>query len=591
MNKYSKRVERLLIVVALLFSVLFNSISVSAMIVEQCGDNVNWSLSGVTLTISGNGAMYDYGEGNFAPWYSQRESIEKVIISDGVTTIGSTAFYDCMNLKSVSMTNSVTSIGDMAFLECDSLEQISLSNNITYIGDASFKACGNLKNIILPSNLQKIGYEAFFQCESLSSISIPSSVTIMEEAVFRYCSNLLQVNFNASITTVPNWTFYGCTSLYSINFGEKVNFLGEDCFEDCENLSNISTSNSSDAVNNLLKEQIQEDVNNVDKVINSNGNGMQSTFKPENNDSIIQKDAVENDDVVISGSVTKNENGEIDSTIDAVIKDNDGWDEVINKTEEYIDKKGSYNDNSNVQVNVFINSGEKVDGFVLEEFAGQNVNLVINGDVTVEISCSQLDPNKNYKDFSLEYTLEKVENPTNSDQAVLNGCEGYYLKFKGAADFDITVKIHLGSTYARNYATLYQKDGDWQLMQSVKIDSNGNASFYLSSYDYLTKYLIGINIEGVDSSNALIPEDLYEEYGGLMDAYGNKYVITGSESRWGISVGQFTLILMAVMILIVSIVGITMYVMHKSKINKEKIRQEVMKGIKKDSNSKKDNLK
>ena len=49
------------------------------------------------LTISGEGAMEDYSVGG-QPWYAYRVSIKKVVIEDGVTSIGNNAFCECKNL-------------------------------------------------------------------------------------------------------------------------------------------------------------------------------------------------------------------------------------------------------------------------------------------------------------------------------------------------------------------------------------------------------------------------------------------------------------------------------------------------------------
>ena len=76
-----------------------------------CGDNVSWtfdSTAGV-LTISGSGAMTDNGSNN-SPFYGN-SAITKIIIEDGVTSIGTDAFSNCIFLVNVEIPSSVTSIG------------------------------------------------------------------------------------------------------------------------------------------------------------------------------------------------------------------------------------------------------------------------------------------------------------------------------------------------------------------------------------------------------------------------------------------------------------------------------------------------
>ncbi|MGM9551005.1 MAG: hypothetical protein ACI3XA_01990, partial [Clostridia bacterium] len=58
----------------------------------ECGDNVKWKLSSEgVLAISGEGDMYDYVPSD-VPWYDYRDNVKEVVISDGVTSIGDSAF-------------------------------------------------------------------------------------------------------------------------------------------------------------------------------------------------------------------------------------------------------------------------------------------------------------------------------------------------------------------------------------------------------------------------------------------------------------------------------------------------------------------
>ena len=103
-----------------------------------CGPNLKWYLTddGV-LTISGKGEMYDFS--NTAPWgYS---NIERIIIGDGVTTIGKYAFKDRRSLISVTIRNSVTTIGEYAFDGCSSLTYVTIPNSVTTIGAYAFRGC------------------------------------------------------------------------------------------------------------------------------------------------------------------------------------------------------------------------------------------------------------------------------------------------------------------------------------------------------------------------------------------------------------------------------------------------------------------
>ena len=89
--------------------------SVGTMFAESgtCDENLTWDLTDGVLTISGTGAMKDYGYGT-SPWYNN-SSITSVTIGNSVTSIGSSAFSGCSSLASVTIGNGVTEIGGRAF--------------------------------------------------------------------------------------------------------------------------------------------------------------------------------------------------------------------------------------------------------------------------------------------------------------------------------------------------------------------------------------------------------------------------------------------------------------------------------------------
>ena len=65
--------------------------------------------------------------------------------SYSVTSIGSSAFYGCVYLESVTIPNNVTSIGSSAFSECTSLESVTIPNSVTSIGERAFESCYSLE--------------------------------------------------------------------------------------------------------------------------------------------------------------------------------------------------------------------------------------------------------------------------------------------------------------------------------------------------------------------------------------------------------------------------------------------------------------
>ena len=176
----------------------------------KCGKQLNWSYNQKkeTLTISGTGAMDDYGSDSAkAPWYPYSLNMQAVVIKDGVTSIGKGAFSGCSKMKKVTVPGSVRGIGASAFSSCASLLSITLPTGITAIGTSVFQGCHQLKSVFIPGTVTSIGREAFSDCWDLKEISIPSSVKRIGYRAFYACASLDNIMVPASVTKIEDGAF------------------------------------------------------------------------------------------------------------------------------------------------------------------------------------------------------------------------------------------------------------------------------------------------------------------------------------------------------------------------------------------------
>jgi len=180
----------------LLLITLLVSLSAYAERSGTCGKNLQWKLTdeGV-LTITGIGEMKDWGR-NARPW-SPYSDVKQVIIGDGVTTIGSSAFSGCSSLTSLTIPNSVTDIGSSAFSGCSSLTSVTIGNSVTTIGSGAFFSCSSLTSVTIGNSVTEIGYYAFSGCSSLTSVTITNSVTTIGYYAFSGCKNVKQITVEA----------------------------------------------------------------------------------------------------------------------------------------------------------------------------------------------------------------------------------------------------------------------------------------------------------------------------------------------------------------------------------------------------------
>ena len=112
-----KRALALALSICLLTGLLVFPASAEADPSGTCGDNLVWRRSGNSLFISGTGPMYDYTEENLPQWYIQGIPLWKVVITEGVTSIGDYAFYGSTATTDFKIPASIERIGKMAFAE------------------------------------------------------------------------------------------------------------------------------------------------------------------------------------------------------------------------------------------------------------------------------------------------------------------------------------------------------------------------------------------------------------------------------------------------------------------------------------------
>ena len=205
-----------------------------------CGNSLTWELdSEGILIISGSGKMKDYTANNKNPWASR--SVKKVIINEGVTSIGNRAFYNCKTISAVEIPVSITTIGSMAFGFCD-ISEIVLPDGISTIGGSAFMACSNLERINTPNSLVNMGDSVFHDCSSLSEFTLPTTVTKIGVGWFAGCSNLKSIEIPESVTSIEQEAFYGCSSLESVIIPQNVISIGANAFAYCSNIRSITFS-------------------------------------------------------------------------------------------------------------------------------------------------------------------------------------------------------------------------------------------------------------------------------------------------------------------------------------------------------------
>ena len=145
-------------ILALLLSVLmlFATMPITAMAATETG---RLGTSNVYYELTDEGVLRLYGTGATPNYPAEAESspfagkyVEKVVVEQGIT-----------------------SIGNYIFAECWDIEEVSLPKSLRYVGNVAFGGCSKLKEITFNSNTENFGFAALYNCRSLKSVTFKSN--------------------------------------------------------------------------------------------------------------------------------------------------------------------------------------------------------------------------------------------------------------------------------------------------------------------------------------------------------------------------------------------------------------------------------
>ena len=179
------------------------------------------------LTVIGNSA------------FSYCSHLTKVTVPDSVTSIGNAAFSGCSALTSATIGNGVKSIGNSAFSGCSALTSATIGNGVKSIGDSAFYGCDRLTKLTIPDSVTSIGNSAFSGCSALTSATIGNGVVSIGSSVFAGCSGLTSVKLGSGVSSIGSSAFSGCSGLVGITLPDGVISIGSSAFSGCSSLSSV----------------------------------------------------------------------------------------------------------------------------------------------------------------------------------------------------------------------------------------------------------------------------------------------------------------------------------------------------------------
>lgn len=168
----------------------------------SCGAGLTWKLVGDTLTISGTGRMSNYTLDALPQWSAYNAQIKKVVIEEGVTSVGTFAFYLMSGIKTLEFPDGLLEIAGEAFAGCGGIEELHIPDSVTRIGNYCFSGLIYLRELTLGEGLETIGDDAFYDCMWLTEVTFPATLKSVGRYAFAMCTRLKTATFLGPAPTI-----------------------------------------------------------------------------------------------------------------------------------------------------------------------------------------------------------------------------------------------------------------------------------------------------------------------------------------------------------------------------------------------------
>ena len=176
-------------------------------------------------------------------------TLQTVVVENGVTAIGKSAFENCTGIRNLTIPSTVTSMDDRAFAGCTLLSscQIDSSNSaLTQVGKELFAGDVALVYAVFPMTITEADWSGMFDgCVALTTTSFPTAVKVIGEYAYRNCVDLTTIGMHDGVEKIERSAFEGCKKIDfdDVRFDELV-FIGERAFYDCDGLHGIKAENA-----------------------------------------------------------------------------------------------------------------------------------------------------------------------------------------------------------------------------------------------------------------------------------------------------------------------------------------------------------
>ena len=184
------------------------------------------------------------------------------------------AFAKCTNLKELIFSGSVKTVGARAFAD-SGVEKVSLSQRLSTLGEGAFENCARLSSVQNLGIITNIPQNTFKNCSSLFSVSIPATVTNVGTLAFENCSSLTNLSIPASVQTIEVDALKNATGLKSITLqGDLASVYNLNSTKQnwYHNTIQVETLNEKGYYTTIVSDWIVSNINGNNYIIGYRGN-------------------------------------------------------------------------------------------------------------------------------------------------------------------------------------------------------------------------------------------------------------------------------------------------------------------------------
>lgn len=138
------------------------------------------------------------------------------VVPSFVKEIGPGVFRSLMNLTAIEFDCELTDVYDAMFEDCSGLTRVVLPEGVVTLGKEAFRGCKSLTSVTLPSTLRRIGVMSFRACKAMEHIDLPDGLEFIGEEAFDYCTHLAELTLPATVRQIGNKAFYNCDRMMQL---------------------------------------------------------------------------------------------------------------------------------------------------------------------------------------------------------------------------------------------------------------------------------------------------------------------------------------------------------------------------------------